>query len=437
MSSTDPKACPPRDEVVALLQGRLGAGAIVRLQRHLAGCEACRAVVSKLTHATDAADSPNVSASRGARSSGKDALALDAALLLVGKKIGRRYRLVRLLGTGGMGSVYEARDAKTGASVAVKVVNPRLLESSSEAGARFRREARAAASLESPNIVRTLDSGVDEDSQSLYLAMEYLVGEDLQQRLDRSGPLRPVAALRVGVQALRGLECAHAAGIIHQDIKPANLFLARAEDGTIQVKLLDFGIAKIVEPLGVVQTTGLTNTGGLLGSPLYMSPEQVQNSKAVDARTDVWSLGSTLYALLTGMAPHKGVDSVGQLIRAICSTPAGPIRALAPWVTPDVAVAVHRALAIRPDARYPSAAAMLETVVGLIDGDETLGEDLLSPLAGADREPFVPGELPTKALPTPPPARTRRGLLVATAIVALSITAGAAYHVARLQRSPP
>src|SRR5262249_12924010 len=158
--------------------------------------------------------------------------------------------------------------------------------------------------------------------------------------------LRPDAALRVAAQALVGLEKAHRAGIVHRDIKPANIFLSRGEDGRVTVKLLDFGIAKItLGPLDVPHTTGLTQSSGLLGSPFYMSPEQVQNSKDVDHRSDLWSLGSAIYCALTGRAPHGDAASVGKLILAICGAPARPIRELAPWVPAEAAAVVHRALA--------------------------------------------------------------------------------------------
>ena len=196
--------------------------------------------------------------------------ALLSSAALIGQTLNRKYELVRLLGEGGMGAVYEARATGTQERVAVKVMNSRLLELGGDGIHRFRREARAASAVDSKHIVRVIEFGDDEATGLLYLVMEHLEGEDLQHLVDRRGPLVPDAALRVAAQALIGLQKAHEARIIHRDIKPANLFLARGPDGEITVKLLDFGIAKIkADPLGAVHTTGLTNTGGILGSPLY------------------------------------------------------------------------------------------------------------------------------------------------------------------------
>src|SRR5262249_38663240 len=151
---------------------------------------------------------------------------------------------------------------------------------------RFRREVRAAAAIATPHIVRVLDTGVDTASGTPFMVMEYLSGEDLQALLDRVGILSPEAASRIVAQACDGLARAHAAGIVHRDVKPANLFLAREEGGAITVKLLDFGIAK-VRAGGSVEgtTTGLTRTGGLLGSPHYMSPEQARGLRDIDHRS--------------------------------------------------------------------------------------------------------------------------------------------------------
>src|SRR5689334_4031844 len=165
--------------------------------------------------------------------------------LLIGSMLDRKYRLVQLLGKGGMGSVYEAEHTGTGRHVAVKLISRRLLSHGSEGPRRFRREARAAGTIDSPHIVQILDSGSDDASGSLYLVMEYLHGEDLQRLIDRVGPLPPEVALRVVAQALLGIQKAHEASIVHRDIKPANLFLAKRDDGEVTVKLLDFGIAKV------------------------------------------------------------------------------------------------------------------------------------------------------------------------------------------------
>ena len=448
--------CPPDAAFVDLLEGRLDEPAVANLERHFETCSACRIL-------RDALASGEADGTRGGAGERDDSLARallhdrstwrssvvassahqageDPTAPSIGETIGGRYALVRVLGAGGMGSVYEAAHIATGERVAVKLINRRLLVPGSEAPSRFRREARAAGALDSPHIVRIVDSGIDEHTSSLYLVMEYLSGEDLQQLIDRAGPLRPEVALRIAAQTLLGLETAHEAGIVHRDIKPANLFLARDAAGGVTVKLLDFGIAKVLgDPLSLPNTTGLTHTGGFLGSPLYMSPEQVQNSKDVDHRTDLWSLGSALYCALAGRAPHRDVGSVGKLILAICSSPARPVRELAPWIAPEVADATHRALTIDREGRYPSAGAMREAVQALVAGDLGLREEMLVGLTAAERAaavddwPAIPRE---SVAAVAPPTRSRWFFAPAAALVlGIGITVG--YGIHRSPRGEP
>ena len=325
---------------------------------------------------------------------------------LIGETLGRKYKLVRLLGQGGMGAVYEAEQALQNdapSRVAVKVLHSHLLDPSLEWQRRFRREARAASAITSDHIVRVLEIETDEVTQAPYLVTEYLEGEDLQQLIDRVGPLAPEGALRIALQALAGLKEAHAARVVHRDIKPANIFLAKGPGGSITVKLLDFGIAKIkADPLGLSHDTSVTATGGFLGSPLYMSPEQVQNSRDVDHRTDLWSLGSALYCALAGRAPHQHASSVGQLLVAICTQPPPPLGDVAPWVLPEVAKVVHQAIERRPEDRFPSAGAMLDAILELVPSGPSLAEDMLTSQAGP--RPPTP-----KVIVTPARARPIRG----------------------------
>lgn len=305
---------------------------------------------------------------------------------MIGQTLSQRYLLTRLLGQGGMGAVYEAEHGETRERVAVKVLHGHVLEAGEEGPRRFQREAVAASAIRGEHVVRVLDAGTDEASGRPYLVTEYLDGEDLERLLARVGPLTPDAALRIALQALAGLRDAHEARVVHRDIKPANLFLARGEGGTIRVKLLDFGIAKVRgDALSLPHGAGLTTTGGFLGSPLYMSPEQVQSSRDVDHRTDLWSLGSVLYAALAGRAPFEHLASLGQLLVTICISPPPRLSDVAPWVPPEVAEVVHRALVIRPDERYPSAAAMLEAIRGLVPS-AALREEMLAPSGERARE---------------------------------------------------
>jgi eukaryotic-like serine/threonine-protein kinase len=276
-----------------------------------------------------------------------------------------------------MGVVYEGRDLRTEARVAVKVLDqPRGLRTK-QTTVRFRREAKTAMAIASPHVTRVLDHSADGDM--LYLVMEYLEGEDLQQVFTQADPLPPAIALRIAAQACTGLVSAHAHGIMHRDIKPANLFLAREGDGII-VKLVDFGIAKIwKEELRTKDATSVTHTGSLVGSPAYMSPEQARGTRRIDARTDLWSLGVVLYRALSGLTPHQGMEGLGELIMAICSDPPPPLRVVAPWVSADVDALVSRALQIDPAARFSTATAMLEAITRLVPDGTALHPSQIVP----------------------------------------------------------
>ncbi|WP_437338781.1 protein kinase domain-containing protein [Sorangium sp. So ce394] len=300
---------------------------------------------------------------------------------MVGETLGGKYRIIRLLGQGGMGAVYEAQLAASERRVAVKVMHGAALQGGGLALKRFQREARTVAMLDDPHIVSVIDAGADPATGAPFMVMERLEGEDLHQRLRRAGALAPEAALRIAAQACRGLSRAHEMRIVHRDIKPANLFLARVDQGEIAVKLLDFGIAKIKEQAaqGLTTTTGLTQSGAILGSPHFMSPEQARGLRDIDHRTDIWSLGVVLYHALTGHVPHEHIHALGDLILAICTEGPPPIRARAPWVPAEVAALVQRALERDPDRRFPSAAAMLDAMGPLLPaGGWALDEQLLA-----------------------------------------------------------
>jgi serine/threonine-protein kinase len=342
---------------------------------------------------------------------------------LIGETLGQRYKLLRLLGRGGMGAVYEAEQTGTLDRVAVKVLHGHLLVPGGDGPRRFRREAEAVRAIRSDHIVRVLDTGADEARGDLYLVTELLDGEDLQALLDRAGVLSVPGALGIAAQALRGLEEAHAAGVVHRDIKPANIFLAKRPDGTSEVKLVDFGIAKIrSDPLGPAATATLTAPHTFLGSPLYMSPEQVQNSRDVAHRGDLWSLGCVLYACLAGRAPHQDKTSVGQLLVAICVSPPPPLSEVAPWVPREVADVVHGALARRPEDRFPTAAAMLEAIRSLGPSSSLAPDALVS----SGRSPHV---VRFSSAPPSPLAPSPR-VVVAAADPGRPIRADAATEVA-------
>ncbi|HEY4119849.1 MAG TPA: serine/threonine-protein kinase [Byssovorax sp.] len=300
--------------------------------------------------------------------------------------IGERYRVVRLLGSGGMGAVYEAVDATNGKSVAVKVISDERAQKPTDV-ARFDREARAAGAIRSPHIVEVLDSGVDPTTRVPYIVMELLDGEDLSALLTRLGPISPELAVRVALQAAMGLAEAHAAHVVHRDVKPGNLFLAKAGGGKRVVKVVDFGIAKFKGDgiRGDGQTAGLTKSGGILGSPLYMSPEQARGKKAIDERSDVWSLGVVIYTAITGAPPHRDTEELGDLIIRICSELAEPIQDRAPWVVPEIAAIVHRALRFSPDERFRTAAEMGAALAAALPDAGDIDEAMLVSLGDDER----------------------------------------------------
>jgi serine/threonine-protein kinase len=379
--------CPTDNEIA---EHALDTAHPPSLARHLEECQACAAAfaaaatlhVPETRPAADRASTADLLAREILRAGGAELAALPvagepAAGARAGETVDGKYRLARLLGRGGMGEVYEAEHLGTGRCVAVKLVHAKARAPRGAAELRFRREASAAGAIESPHVVAVLDAGRDEASGDLYLGMERLRGEDLQRLLRREGALRPDVALRIAAQALRGLAKAHEAGVVHRDVKPANLFLARTGEGAVTVKLLDFGIAK-VRPEGGY-TGGLTATGDVLGSPLYMSPEQMRGSRDVDGRADLWSLGSVLYCALTGRAPYQHVEDALDLALAFSSGDAPPpVRALAPSAPPEAEAIVTRALALDPALRWPTAAAMLSAVEALLPDGAALREPMLA-----------------------------------------------------------
>ncbi len=282
---------------------------------------------------------------------------------MLGQILGGRYAIERLLGEGAMGSVFEARHTGTGRRVAIKVITADLARNPA-ALARFEVEAKAAGTIDSEHVVAVLDAGLDEARGAPFMVMEALEGEDLDALLARAGALLPENAVRIALQALEGLEKAHARGIVHRDIKPSNIYLHDRGGGALTVKLLDFGVAKIMNS----GRPKLTRTGAIIGSPLYMSPEQARSRGQLDHRTDLWSLGVVLYEMLAGRTPLHDIDALGELILAICSRPVPPLREQAPWVEPALAEAVERAIRMEPEERYPGAREMAAALSPFLKG---------------------------------------------------------------------
>jgi serine/threonine-protein kinase len=309
----------------------------------------------RVTAAPRATAATSWSESVPTRGGAPKAEAVDPALqALVGATLAGRYRLDRVLGIGGMGAVYQAT-AANGSKVAVKVILGDPDKQRPEMLKRFVREAKSTMAIDSPNVVQIVDVDADPQRGFPFIVMELLSGTDLDRLVKQNGALEPEPVIRVFLQACAGLQAAHARSIVHRDIKPANIFLHTDQAGRVRVKICDFGIAKQVASEGADQAaTELTRTGGMLGSPMYMSPEQARSAKHVDQTTDVWSLGIALYEALSGRRPWDKSTTVGELIIAICTEQVPPLQDIAPWIEPGLADVVHHALQRDATARYPS-----------------------------------------------------------------------------------
>ncbi|HEY2516402.1 MAG TPA: serine/threonine-protein kinase [Polyangiaceae bacterium] len=286
-------------------------------------------------------------------------MADDSHLPSPGDVIAGKYRIDRLVGRGGMGAVFAAQHLLLNQTVALKLLLGELA-ANSEATARFLNEARAAARIQGEHVARVLDIG-QLPSGGPFMVLEYLEGADLADLLHKRGPLPVNEVADFALQALDALGQAHAAGIVHRDLKPANLFLARRHDGSSLVKVLDFGISKNLSPDS--QGHGMTSTRAVIGSPEYMSPEQLRTPREVDTRTDIWSLGVILYELLTGQMPFKG-ESLPELFLAILETVPPAVRVFRPDVPPALEAIVARCMARDRNQRFPNVAELANALLG-------------------------------------------------------------------------
>jgi serine/threonine-protein kinase len=283
----------------------------------------------------------------------------------IGDVIDGKYRIERVVGSGGMGVVMAAEHLKLGKTVALKFLLRHACENR-EAVARFLREARALASITSTHVAHVMDVGTLAAGEP-YLVMEYLEGSDLGAALKLRGPLPIAEAVGYVIEACEAVAEAHANGIVHRDLKPSNLFLTRTADGVPLVKVLDFGISKAVVqraemmpvPLGPAATTApaayVTDTGALVGSPAYMSPEQIRNARRVDERTDIWAFGVILYELLTGSPPFDGETLAGTLAAVSADTPKS-MRQTRTEIPAELELVILRCLQKAPEQRFGSLA---------------------------------------------------------------------------------
>jgi serine/threonine-protein kinase len=297
-----------------------------------------------------------------------------------------RWEVERLLGSGGFGAVYVARHTVLGQRVAMKLLREGRVNDDSTA--RFVREARAAAAVGSPHVVRVTDFGQAPDGCA-FLVMELLEGSDLERILKGAGTLPPDRAVDVARQMLDGLAAAHRAGVVHRDLKPANVFLAREGSREI-VKVVDFGISKSVDP----SEQTITRTGVVVGTPAYMPPEQLKG-EGVDPRSDVYAAAAVLYQMLSGRLPHEA-PSFELLVLRVCTEDSTPLRNVMPQVDPQLAAVVERGLARDRAMRWPSADAFADALARL--PATSLSGAHASPLVTSPSSPLVP---PTAVTPMP------------------------------------
>jgi serine/threonine-protein kinase len=326
---------------------------------------------------------------------------------MVGELIAGRYELEELAGTGGMSSVYRARDMLLERHVALKLLHE-YHGADAESIERFRREARAVAQLSHPNIVTVIDRG--EDGGRQYIVFEYVDGENLKELVAREGPLPVRRALELAIQVGEGLACAHEHGVVHRDVKPQNVLL----NGDGQAKVTDFGIARSLDV-----DRGMTQTGTVIGTSNYIAPEQA-SGRGVDERTDIYSLGVVLFELLTGDVPFPGENFVAVAMRHVHEEPPSVLE-VRPDVPLRVAHLVERALAKDPDERFPSMTEMVRELRACLteQSDPDAARTMIVP-SGAVKE--------SRARPTRP--RRRAWPLVALLLGLAAVAAVAVWALA-------
>ncbi len=366
--ATLPPACADDTALEALVAGTLAPDRERALEAHLGGCAACRSRLDALAASPESWSTVREQLSAGAEADGEDAVPPIPALASLIQKIlapsdddrmlGRLgpYEITGIIGSGGMGIVLKGHDRALDRFVAIKLLSPHLA-SSGAARQRFLREAKAAAAVVHDNVIAI--HGVDEFAGLPYLVMPYCRGTTLEKRVRDAGPMNLREILRVGLQTARGLAAAHAQGLVHRDVKPANILL---EDGVERVRITDFGLARAADD------ASLTVTGLLAGTPHYMSPEQALG-KPLDARSDLFALGAVLFTLATGKPPFRA-ESSHAVLRMVTDVEPADVRLANPDMPAWLAAIIGRLLAKDPAARFSSAtevAGMLEACLAHVN----------------------------------------------------------------------
>ncbi|HEX5100160.1 MAG TPA: serine/threonine-protein kinase [Polyangiaceae bacterium] len=365
-----------------------------------------------------------------------------------GEILAGKYRVDKVLGVGGMGVVVAAYHIDLDERVAIKFLLPEVLDHG-EAVARFAREARSAVKIKSEHVAKVTDVGKLENGAP-YMVMEFLEGSDLSQWLAQRGALPIEQAAEFMLQACEAIAEAHALGIVHRDLKPANLFVIRRPDGLLSVKVLDFGISKSASGPGSGSAGAMTKTSALMGSPLYMSPEQMQSSRDVDARTDIWALGVILYELLAGTQPFTADTMPELVLRVVTGPPAASLRMRRPDVPEGLERVILRCLEKDRGRRFESvgefAAALLpyaprrsKTSVERISGvlrSAGLSATALALPPSSDHEAKASGHTAASWGRTASPKGRSRWVVVAAAVGVVVAAAALGWRTLRAEAPP-
>jgi serine/threonine protein kinase len=465
--------CLDEETILAFGGGSLSATVRASAEEHISSCDECRQLVSAVARSSFVDPEEREDLPRGplllpridpamAPTTPIGVAGFDpngrpsASPVQPGEILAGKFEVERVLGAGGMGIVVAARHTQLDQRVALKFLLPVACEVPG-AVARFLREGKAAARITSEHVARVMDTGV-LDGGAPYLVMEYLEGSDLGAVVQRRGRVSVDEAIEYVLQACEAIVEAHELGIVHRDLKPANLFLSKRADGSPLVKVLDFGISKVDSG----SRSQLTSASVLMGSPRYMSPEQMMSARDVDARTDVWALGVILYELVTGK-PVWHADTMQGLCALIASTPAPSLRALRPDAPAILDEVVARCLTKARDDRLASVADLALALEPIAPATARTSIDRILRVARKDRgastgpkaAALVAVPSPTTGARSPEPREPRDtraadattngsvgatspriGLFLAVAIGAL-LLAGIAINAAIAQRAPP